>query len=412
MAETPTTLRVYIDEPPDAEREAAWALFDAAGRVTRSGRGRPAAWPAATRREAVIAARHGRLVTLAIPPLPPARIEAAARFALEEQLVDAPEDNHIAIAAQPGGGKLRTAIVARAWMDAFVSASQRCAIAWNRVVLESDLAPAPPRSWRWCASSVAQPGFVRTDRGASLAVGAAEGDAPPAELLLALSRGGTDAPRTVRVDAEGITPALLARARALTGAEFVGGAPWRWPEATAATFSGAIDLLRVGPGAPARRQAFDFGWLRPALWVAAVAIGIHVAATVGNWLWLRWEAASIEREIAALARAAVPEFAQATAAGGSAAAALLRRERDLRHRAGLAAPDDFLPLLARAAPALSSLPPGALRSLSYADGRLLLDLQKIDSAQATRLQRELQSAGLVAIAAPTASGARMQVGLG
>ena len=411
MADAPTILRVYIDEPPDAERDAAWAVFDAAGRATSSGRGRPAAWPAAARREAVVAARHGRLVKLNIPPLPPGRIEAAARFALEEQLVDAPEDNHIAIAPQRSDGNLRAAIVARAWMDAFASASQRCGITWNRAVLESDLAPASPRLWRWCASSVTRPGFVRTDRGASLAVGSANGDAPPAELSLALSRGGADAPRAVRVDAEGVTPALLAQAGSSTGVEFVGGTPWRWAEATPAAFSGAIDLLRDTPGVP-RRQAFDFRRLRPALWLVVAALGIHIVATIGSWLWLRWETASIERDIAALARAAVPEFAQAPAGEGSAAAALLRRERDLRHRAGLAAADDFLPLLARAAPALASLPAGALRSLSYADGRLLLDLQKIDSAQAARLQRELQSAGLVAIAAPTAAGARLQVSLG
>jgi hypothetical protein len=49
--------------------------------------------------------------------------------------------------------------------------------------------------------------------------------------------------------------------------------------------------------------------------------------------------------------------------------------------------------------------------LSYADGHLLLDLQKTEPAQPSRLQRELQKAGLVAIAAPTATGARLRVGL-
>ncbi|TMG82830.1 MAG: hypothetical protein E6H76_15490 [Betaproteobacteria bacterium] len=368
MAETPSTLRVFIDGPPEPGRDAAWAVFDATGRAARSGRSPPAAWPVASRREAVIAARHGRLVTLTVPPLPPGRAEAAARFALEDQLADTPEEIHIA--------------------------------------------PAPTGSWRWCAGSIAQPGFVRTDRGATIAVGPAQGDAPPAELALALARGGAGAPRTVRVDADGASPALLSRARALTGVEFVAGTPWHWANATPAAFAGAIDILSGRYGAEASRPAVNLGrLLRPALWIAAIAIGIHVAATLGNWLWLRWESAAIDRELTALARAAVPEFAQGSAAETSPTAALARRERDLKHRAGLAAPDDFLPLLARAAPAFAALPKGAIRSLSYADGHVLLDLQKTEPAQASRLQHELQKAGLVAIAAPTATGARLRVGL-
>ena len=229
---------------------------------------------------------------------------------------------------------------------------------------------------------------------------------------MALARGGAQLPRVVRVDADGASPALLSRARALTGIEFVAGTPWHWADATPAAFSGAIDLLSGRYGAEASRPAADLSLLlRPALWIAAIAIGIHVAATVGNWLWLRWEGVAIDRELTALARAAVPDFAQGAAAETSPTAALARRERDLKHRAGLAAPDDFLPLLARAAPAFAALPTGAIRSLSYADAHLLLDLQKTEATQSSRLQQELQKLGLVAIAAPTATGARLRVGL-
>jgi type II secretion system protein L len=411
MAPTATTLRVFIDDPPEAGRDAAWALFDATGRLTKSGRGPASAWPAAERREAVIAARHGRIVTLPLPPLPPGRAEAAARFALEDQLADTSEASHIALDPARGSDGWRVAIVASSWMAAFVAASARLGLAWDRAVLESDLALAPARSWRWCAASVAQTGFVRTHRGATIAVGPAQADAPPVELALALARGGADAPKTIRVDAEGATPALLNHARSLTAIEFVAGTPWRWADAAPGAFAGAIDLLSGAFGANAARSATDWRRLvRPALWVAAFALGIHVAATLGQWLWLRWEVASVGRELTALATQAVPDFAAGGAAGTPPAVALARRERDLRHRAGLIAADDFLPLLARAAPALATLPADAIRSVSYADGHLLLDLQKIDPAQPAGLQHELQRAGLVAIAAPTATGARVRVG--
>jgi general secretion pathway protein L len=202
---------------------------------------------------------------------------------------------------------------------------------------------------------------------------------------------------------------LLDRARALTGVEFVAGTPWRWADAAPGAFAGAIDLFCERFGRNAARPALDFRrLLRPALWIAALAIGLHVAATLGQWVWLRWETTAIGRELTALAATAVPEFAAGTTAP---ALALAQRERDLKHRAGLLAGDDFLPLLARAAPVLSALPPEAIRSLTYADGHLLLDLQKIEPTRPAALQRELQRAGLVAIAAPTSNGARLRVGL-
>lgn len=414
MAPTPTTLRVFVDQPPDAGREMAWALFDAAGRRISGGSSRPAEWPAAERKEAVVAARNGRIVTLAMPPVPPGRAEAAARFALEDQLADAPDDSHVALSYEAGNNRLRVAIVATSWMAAFVAASERCGMAWDRAVLEGDLAVAPARGWRWCANSVAQAGFVRTHGGATVAVGPAHADAPPAELALALAiaRGDTDAPQTVRVDAEGTRPPLLERARALTGVEFVAGTPWRWADAAPGAFAGAIDLLTGPFGANAARPVLNIGrLLRPALWILALAVGIHVAATLGQWLWLRWEMASVGGELTALARTAVPDFAADAAAGTSPVVALARRDRELKHRAGLVAADDFLPLLARAAPALAALPAGAIRSLSYSDGHLLFDLQKIEPSLPTSLQHELQRAGLVALAAPTATGARLRVGL-
>ena len=410
MASTSTTLRVFIDEPPDAERAAQWALFDGAGRLIRGGRGKPAEWPHAERKEAVIAAARGRLVTLELPPLPPGRSEPAARYALEDQLADAPDESHVALAQQGADGGVRVAIVADAWMAAFVAASRNRGLDWDRALLESDLAPPAPGSWRWCATSIARPGFVRTDRGSTVAVGPAQGGAPPVELALALSRGRADTPRSIRVDVEGATAELLAHAHSTTGVEFVAGTPWRWAEASVGAFAGAIDLLSGRYGALPRAPALAAGrLLRPALWVAAIAIGIHIAAGVGQWAWLRWQSFAVDRELTALARAAAPEFAAGTAPDASPAAALARRERELKHRAGLAARDDFLPLLARAAPALAALPAGALRSLSYADGHVVLDLQKLGGPEPSRLQGELARAGLVAIFAPTSGGARLRI---
>jgi type II secretion system protein L len=402
------TLRVYFDALPDASRAADWALFDAAGHVVRSGRGHRADWPAAEAQEAVIAAAQGRLVTLTLPPLPAARARSAVGFALEDQLAGVPEDSHIALGTQGADGTLRVAIVADAWMRAFAAASARIGMRWRRIVLESDLAQPPGGGWCWCSPTLERAGFVRTTEGSTLAVGPATGDAPPAELVLAIAGSRAQRPRQVRADVAGATPALLAQASKTTGVEFVAGTPWRWSAASPSAYKAAIDLQSSAhTGVVAAPRVDVLRLLRPALWVAACALGIHILASVGQWLMLEWQTTQAQRELVALAQSSAPE----EAANTTPAAAIARRDAILRHRAGLVADNDALPLLARAAPALATLPAGAIRSLRFADGHVVLELQKLDASQPARVQRELQQAGLVAIAAPTAAGARVRIGL-
>ena len=93
----------------------------------------------------------------------------------------------------------------------------------------------------------------------------------------------------------------------------------------------------------------------------------------------------------------------------AAATALGKRYADVRHRAGLAAPGDALPLLARAAPALGALPAGALKSATYAGSTWTFDLGKIDPAHAASLDRKFAAAGLATLAATTATGTRMRI---
>ena len=403
-----TTLRVLLDTAPAAERAADWALFADGGRLVRTGRSRPSEWPARDLTEAVIAAACGRLVTLTLPPLPAPRVATAAGYALEDQLAGAPEDSHAAFGAQAADGTVRGVIVAATWLRAFNAGSQRAGIRWGRIILESDLARPPASGWCWCARSSTDAGFVVTDRGTSIGVGPARETGLPAELALAITAAGQHLPRVVRVDIGGISPERLVEAKEQTGVAFNAGAPWRWPEATSQAFVSAIDLAAIGADAGARSpRSTAVRLFRPALALAALALGIHVIATLGQWAWLQWQTRAVQRELAALAQTAAPD----SAAAMPPLQAIGRRDAELRHRAGLPARDDFLPLLARGAPALATLPAGSVRSLRYADGHVVLELQKSDAAQIAHVQRELQGRGLTAIAAATATGARLRLGL-
>jgi hypothetical protein len=95
----------------------------------------------------------------------------------------------------------------------------------------------------------------------------------------------------------------------------------------------------------------------------------------------------------------------------AAAAAILRRNAELRHAAAKPAAADPLPLLARAANALGDLPPGTLRSASYADDAWTLELGKLDADATSGLMRALGQAGMNPVAAPTSSGIRMRMTL-
>jgi hypothetical protein len=74
------------------------------------------------------------------------------------------------------------------------------------------------------------------------------------------------------------------------------------------------------------------------------------------------------------------------------------------------APDDALPLLARAAPALRALPARSVKSASYADGHWTLDLARNDPAAIADLDARLKRAGIAAIVATSATGARIRMG--
>jgi type II secretion system protein L len=408
IVEPMTTLRVHFDSAPDPGRDADWALFDDARRLVRRGRTPIAGWPSADAREAVIDAAHGRLATVKLPPLPPPRVASAAAFALEEQLAGAPEDSHLAAGRQTSDGSVRVAIVAAAWMRAFQSGSARCAVRWQRVLLESDLAHAPAGGWCWCAESLTRPGFVRTAEGSSIAVGPARADGLPEEIILALAASGRR-PRLVRVDVANVDRPLLERAKAQTGVEFSAGTAWHWSGAREEAFASAIDL-QVGDFDSVSAAPSDvFLPFRPALWIAGIALAIYAVAGLGEWLALRWQLHSLDAELSALAQIAAPDAASSS--NVAPATRIARRDGELRHRAGVAAATDLMPLLARAAPAMSGLPAGAIRSLHYADAHVVFELQKVDPPQLVVVQRELQRQGLVAIAVPIATGARLRIGL-
>ena len=392
-------LRVLLDAAPAPGRANAWALFDERGRVVRSGRGAPDTWPAAERREAVLAAARVRIVALRLPPLSADRVAAAASFALEDQLAGPAAEQHIAVSLQRRDGTLEATVANRRLVA-------ELADNFDRIVAEPALAPRPlPRHWCWYASG-AGGGFVRRPDGSAFAT--SEQDGLPPELLLALEHASRGSSSPAEIETAFVPDASTRTAYARdVGTMFVPTAVWSWDAAGIAAFAAAPDL-RQGEFAHAASNVAR-GSVRLFRWaaaLAALALCVHVAASLGEWLSLRVEDWRAKSALASLARDAGYVGIE------DPAMAISRGHAEARHRAGLAAPADALPLLARAAPALAGLPAGALKSATYAGGHWTFDLATADANATARLERQLASAGLTSLLAANATGARVRVSLG
>jgi len=393
-------LRVLLAAAPSPSQEVAWATYDAQGRLTRSGAGTPAEWPQMDSREAVLAAGTVRLARVTLPPMPADRVAAAAAFALEDQLAGPAQAQHIVASTQRRDGTVEVAIAPRALVASLQNE-------FARVIAEPQIAPLPAaRTWRWYPSG-AGGSFVRKPDGSAFAVSAlAQGSALPPELALAMAQSSRE--RSLdRVEVA--FPVDDAQLRAWTQDEataFVRASPWHWDQDGAALAT-ATDLLQGElsrePRAASRSAGRRFRW---AAGLAVAALVLHVGATFMQWAWLRFQAWDVSRGVIAAARGA--GVAEANDAE-SAAAALSKRFADARHRAALAAPSDALPLLSRAAPALGALPPGALKTATYASGTWTLDVGKVDPVVAAGLDHSLALAGLTTLAATTPAGTRVRV---
>ncbi len=393
------TLRVLLASAPGPGRAQPWALVDAQGGVERTGRDPPERWPAASRREAVLAAEAVRVVALPLPPLPPARVADAAAYALEDRLATPVEDSVVVTGAQRADGRVVAVVVGRALAAAIAHAG------FGRIVAEPQLAPPPPpEEWRWCAT--AERGFVLTADGDGFAVAGAQAGALPAELAVALAqaaRGGR-APLRVTANAPDAAAQREAWTRA-TGVPFDPGPPWRWdtvPATATPDLAPALARALAPPPARATRRAS----FAPGIVLLVAAGALHVVATAATWAWERAALARAQDALVASARSAGVADAAGTA---GAAAALSRLHADASHRAGRSVATDAWPLLARAAPALHALPPGALRSARYAAGAWTIDLTGVDDAVLAPFDARLRRAGLSAVTARTPAGVRVRV---
>ena len=393
-------LRVLVTAPLHPDSVQPWALFDAGGRLIDRGRGTPAQWPASDRREAIIGADAVRMVALSLPPLPRDRLLAAATYALEERLATSPEDAIVALGANAVPDRVVAIATSRDLAQSLLALQPPFA----RAIAEPELA-RPVDGWRWCEGS--DSAFVRTQDGGAFAVARASGATLPPELSLSLAQASRDgtAPRQVAVDCAADS-ATLSNWQAERGVPFVPGTPWHWERQPGSAFRAATDVLaavsQLSTSTPRARPVFAVAGA-----VLAAAAVVHVLAALGTWVSQRFELARTTQQLVPLAQHAGVGDANA----GNAAAGIAAQLAAARHRAGRDAPNDAMPMLARAAPALAGLPAGTLRTATWSAGAWTLELGPLDDAALSRLVAHAASAGLLPLHARSASGVRVRLTL-
>ncbi len=397
-----TTLRVLIDAMPENGRAFDYALTDDAGRhVVRRGRGDAAQWPRAERSIAIVAAPLLYVTTLTLPPIGAARLGAAVRFALDDQLAAPADSMHVTHGAQQRDGRVRAFAIARDLMRAIVAHVPGLA----RVVAAPALFPADA-DWHWTFDTESRGFLLRAD-GSAVALAAGPG-APP-EIALAINQGRRTHAAPARIVAHASADTIPLPAAESAGVPIVRGASWAWDgSATIGADAALAPDLRHGefvdPATPAAQAPGALQW-RPAVLCVALAIGFFAIAGTATWLF---DAIDMHRD-----REAALQLARA--AGGdaqdfdSAMTVVTQRYDAARHAAREPAPDDALPLLARAAPAFAALPPGTWKRAVYASGAWTVEFAALDAATRDALIRRLGEAGLTALSASTASGLRVRI---
>ncbi len=265
----------------------------------------------------------------------------------------------------------------------------------------------PWTAGEWSLAWDGREGFVRTGEFEGTATDCGDLASPPLSLRLMLeeakSRG--EAPASIAVYViepqagsaiapEPVAPDIEAWQRALGVALRAAGA-WNWRSAPPeAGISLAQDRKRW------RLPAGTLARLRPAAWIAGVAIALHTLALVGDWTRLASEQRRLRAQMEARFRTTFPD----AVAVADPALQMRRKLAEARHAVGQADAGDFLPMLGNVAAALKDLPPGGLRVASYESGRMTVELAAVEDAAVRRILARLLQAGMRAEAAPTRAG--------
>lgn len=359
-------LRIFLTEtPPEASADLAWELLDPAGKLLQAGFDPLAKMPVAEQCQAVAPAAVVLLTSVKLPAGKAAQIRRLLPFAVEEQLAVETDSVHIALAASLVEGLQPVAVVDKNWTQ------QSLAILSAAGLQVQQLFPAtlllPQLAEGWAVSWEGERGFVRTGQYAGLAL---EGTGIPFALqrLCQLTP-----PKQIQLYGDADAEAWAAQ---------LGVSVVQSPFEQTRILS-ALDLLQGSFS----RQQFNWSWLaklKPVLWLGTAMILLQLLGTgIVDWRLAR-EQQQLRSAMEADFRLAFPEATMVVDP-------VLQMERQLaalRRTAGIADAQDFLPLLGKITPLLTTASGTQLQKIYFENKilKLVLGLPTLSALEALHSQ--------------------------
>jgi len=385
-------IRCSLREPP---QQCQWALVSG-DREPVVGAGPLAQLPQrAERIQLVIPAAEVLITRARLPQSAKRHVGSVLAFAVEDETLGDPDINQVSWLGTAAGADV-LAVADRSGLRQWHDALDAVGIRGYEVHCETLMLPWTPGEWSLAWDG--REGFVRTGELEGTTTDCASPETPSLSLRMMLdeAKARGEAPASIAVYTTGPDSPIEIEAwqRALGVALRLVG-PWDWRTAPP---DAGVSLVqerarwRVVPGTLAR--------LRPAAWVAGVALAIHALALVADWTRLATEQRSLRQQMVTRFRAAFPE----AVAVADPALQMRRKLAEARHAVSQPDDGDFLPMVVKVAGALKAVPAGKLRVLSYESGRVTLELRGVNEASVRAVVGRLLQAGMRADASRSSTG--------
>ena len=381
-------LRIFCPLP-DPPQRCHWAFADG-GVEPVTGEGPLAQLPPqllrrAERIQLVIPAAQVLITRAQLPHSPGRRSGSLLAYAVEENTASEPDANQVSWLGSADGADV-LAVVDRQGMENWRDALGAAGLRGYEVHCETLLLPWATGEWSLAWNG--RDGFVRTGKFEGAATDCGNRESPPLALRLMLEEA----------QARNARPTSIALYTTLPGT-----APdieaWRRELGFAVRFAGTWDWRTAAPGAGVSLAQERQRWraftgaaarLRPAAWILGAALAIQAVALVIDWTSLANEQRALRLQMESRFRAVFPD----AVAVAEPALQMRRKLAEARHAAGQSDSGDFLPLIEQVAAAAKELPAGAVRAVSYEDGRMTLELSAVDEASVRRIVARLLQSGL------------------
>ena len=380
---------------PGADAELRWRRTAAQGAVRRGSQRGLEGLAAADEIVVWTPAAETLLLRARLPTRSAAKIAQALPFALEEQLIEAPEKLHFAFTREADGA-LAVAVTRRDRMEGWLAALAAAGLAPTLLAPVTLSLPLDDRAWTLAFSDGEMilrcglhagfggpreshpPGWLHT----ALAEARAESNAPERILLV-------DAPGEIDVEAWRAALGLPLEARPPSG-QAIEGAP--------------LNLLQQrytqrGRGAAALQRAY-----LPAAVLLAAGLALTLVLDGAEWGRAAYRVHAAEEEMRTLLVKSFPDTRVIVDPGEQ----MRRGLEDLGAKSGAASPGDMLYLLARASPAFEREARLRVQALEYSDKTLSVRLAATQS-DADSLARALRERSLDVTVDRAGGEARLQL---